>query len=408
VPVKIRKPITTVSTNSPSTVDTPYYVKACALGIPAYLIGVHLWSWVFMMPFYLGGHSDFRQLYAAASMVRAGHASELYDPIAQQRTQNELVGVDQLIPFVRPAYETLLFVPLSFLRYRTAYFVFLGINLVMLAATYSLLRPWMSNLAAIYPWLPAALFLAFLPIGATLIEGQDSLLLLLILTAAFRYLAHGQETFAGILAGLGVFKLQMAIPLLIVFLVWRRWRFVKGFLLSAGIAGIVSVWIMGINQLHTYIHLLLFMAQPTPVTGVYPLTISRMTNLHGLIYGIFGAWVSPLWVALLTAATSVALLFWLSKVRRPDATVAIVGSTLLSYYLFYYEISSLLIPVVVTLNRFVPSEGRNEPNGKWTARLVSLLFVSPLLISYAPEHLYLITPLLLALLLVLREQRLSV
>ena len=158
----------------------------------------------------------------------------------------------------------------------------------------------------------------------------------------------------------------------------------------------------------TYIHLLLFMAQPTPVKGVYPLTISRMTNLHGLIYGVFGAWVSPFWIALLTAATSVALLFWLSKVRSQDPTIAIVGSALLSYYLFYYEISSLLIPVVVTLNRFLPSEGRHDPTGKWTVRLASLLFASPLLISYAPEHLYLITPLLLALLLVLQKQRLPV
>ena len=50
--------------------DVPYYVRGLALGIPAYLIGVHLWAWIFMAPFYLGGHSDFRQIYAAAQMVR--------------------------------------------------------------------------------------------------------------------------------------------------------------------------------------------------------------------------------------------------------------------------------------------------------------------------------------------------
>jgi hypothetical protein len=327
--------------------------------------------------------------------------------MAQQRAQNELVGVDQLIPFVRPAYETLFFVPLTLLRYRTAYFAFLGMNLVMLTATYRLLRPWMSNLKAIYPWLPIALFLGFLPIGATLIEGQDSILLLLLLTAAFRCLARGHGVSAGVFAGLGVFKLQMAIPLGIIFMLWRHWPFVKGFLLSAGIAGIVSVWLMGVSQLGIYMRLLLFMAQPTPVKGVYPLTISRMTNLHGLIYGLFGSWASPFWIALLTAAASAALLFWLSRLRSPDPTIAIIGSALLSYYLFYYEISSLLIPVVVTLNRFLPSEGDHDPIKNWPARLAALLFASPLLISYAPEHLYLITPLLLALLLVLRKQGLS-
>src|SRR5215471_8618436 len=64
--------------------QTPYYVRALALGLPAYLIGVHLWTWVFTVPIFLGGRSDFRQLYAAGYMVRSGHAHELYDYEAQR------------------------------------------------------------------------------------------------------------------------------------------------------------------------------------------------------------------------------------------------------------------------------------------------------------------------------------
>ena len=44
----------------------PYYVKAVAMGIPAYLVGVHLWTWVLMSGFYLGGHSDFRVSFTPA------------------------------------------------------------------------------------------------------------------------------------------------------------------------------------------------------------------------------------------------------------------------------------------------------------------------------------------------------
>src|SRR5216683_7943005 len=123
LPMRTANPLTTESTSLPSAVDTPYYVKACALGIPAYLIGVHLWTWVFTLSIFLGGRADFRQLYAAGYMVRTGHASQLYDYDAQKYFQDALVSPAPIaLPFVRPAYQALAFAPLSRLTYRQAYF----------------------------------------------------------------------------------------------------------------------------------------------------------------------------------------------------------------------------------------------------------------------------------------------
>ena len=59
----------------------------------------------------------------------------------------------------------------------------------------------MKNLAAIYRWLPPAMFLAFLPIAAALLQGQDSILLLTLLAAALVSLHSGREFAAGVLAG---------------------------------------------------------------------------------------------------------------------------------------------------------------------------------------------------------------
>ena len=78
--------------NSPGKVVAPYYVRGLSLGVPAYLIGVHLWTWVFMLPTFLGGRADFRQLYTAGFMVRSGYASQLYDYDSQHRFQNALVS----------------------------------------------------------------------------------------------------------------------------------------------------------------------------------------------------------------------------------------------------------------------------------------------------------------------------
>jgi Glycosyltransferase family 87 len=380
----------------------PYYVKALALGLPGYLIGVHLQAWVLLASFYLGGHSDFRQIYATAQMVRAGESGHLYDPVAQERAQNKFVGVDRIIPFIRPAYELLLFLPLTFLSYRPAYFVMLATNLVLLFFVYRLLRPKMENLSAIHRWLPAAMHLAFLPIGIAMIEGQDSVLLLLLFAAALACLDQGRETLAGVLAGLGMFKFQLTIPLALVFLLWRRWDFIKGMLLSAVPAAVLSIWMVGYAQIHYYIRWLLLMAQPSPRMDVYPLmTINRMMNLHGLVFGILGAHVSPRWIAAITIVASAVVILRLAKIRPcgPDAFLyALLASAVLSYYLFFHDSSSLFIPIVIALDRFVATEGSTDRRGKIIFRLAGLLFVFPLLISYIPKYLSLATLPLLGLL----------
>src|SRR6266568_8865693 len=126
----------------------PYYVKACALGIPAYLIGVHLWTWVLTYSLFVGGRADFRQLYAAGYMVRTGLRHELYDYDLQKQFENLIVGQsDTPLPFNHLAYEAIIFAPLSFFSYRTAYFIFLTINLLLLVTSFRLLDPWMGNLA---------------------------------------------------------------------------------------------------------------------------------------------------------------------------------------------------------------------------------------------------------------------
>jgi hypothetical protein len=381
--------------------NVPQYVRALAMGISAYLIGIHVWSWVLMAPFYLGGHSDFRQIYAAAHMVRSGRTGQLYDPVVQESVQNKLVGLDQVIPFIRPAYELLVFVPLSLLPYRVAYFIFLGCNLAFLAVIYRLLRPRMEKLAQIFSWLPAALLIGFLPIGAALIEGQDSILLLLLFVISLVLFERGREFAAGIIIGIAVFKFQLALPFAVLLLIWRRWQFVKGFALTATGAAAASIWITGIEQVRAYVRLLLFMAQPVPIQDVYPLTIARMTNLHGMVYGIGGSLFSGRWIAFFTGVASVALLMWLrshSPKRQDMFTTAALGATLLSYYLFFHDVSLVIIPIAALLNKHVEAEGSREKGRMTIARLSTLLFVGPVLLPYRAEYLYLVGFVILALL----------
>src|SRR2546422_2817158 len=280
--------------------EAPYYVKGLVLGLSAYLIGIHLWTWVLTVSVFLGGRSDFRQLYTAGYMVRTGHSHELYEYNAQRHFQNQLVSPgDIALPFNHLAYEALLFVPFSLLSYRTAYFTLLGLNVTVLAITFKFLRPWMKNLAVIYRWLPPVMFLAFLPVAAALLQGQDSILLLTLLAASLVSLHSGRELAAGVLVGLGLFKFQIVIPIALLFLVWRRWRFSAGFSVSALVAGTLSLGLVGLEQSERYARSLISMntgLSPRANDLSYPIPVQFMANLHGLVVGVSGGHLPAFWV----------------------------------------------------------------------------------------------------------------
>ena len=86
--------------------------------------------------------------------------------------------------------------------------------------------------------------------------------------------------------------------------------------------------------------------------------------------------------------------------------MAITASSVVSYYLLIHDLSVLLIPIVVTLNRFIGAETTGDRMGRLIARAAALLFVAPVCFSYIPDHFYLVAaPLLLFLVAVMAASR---
>jgi len=405
------------------------YLPDLLLGILPILIGIQLLGWITFFPgALLHGHADFRQLYAAAYMVRTGHAGELYDIRAQQQFQDVLVNNDErALPFIRPAYQALLFVPLSLLPYRTAYLAFLAVNLVLLAMAFWMLRPNMRNLSRIWRFLPVFVFLVFYPIALALMQGQDSILLLLLLAAALVALEQGQERRAGILIGLGLFKMQIVIPIALLFLLWRRWRFFAGFTLSACLLALISLWVFGFGQSVSFARSLFSVGTGLGTTNQFPLRVSIMANLRGLIFGLLGARLPSVWIQALTIVASIFVLLWVGlaaprEQKTPNGLVlAITTSVAVSYYLFIHDLSVLLIPIVITLDRFIFADSNfidRDVNNKTTnpalncaaAWTSAALLVAPMCIFLIPDYFYLVSLPLCAFMVILirsfpREQR---
>ena len=297
-------------TTSENNSTSRRYLTDLLLGLLPFLIGIQLLGWITIFQGALRGHSDFRQLYTAGYMVRTGHGGELYSYPAQTRFQDSLVSSDQLaLPFIRPAYQALLFVPLSRLGYRSAYLVFLAVNLIILALSIFLLLPRIRNLSAVWRWFPIGIVLGFLPVAAGLVQGQDSILLFVLLVAALSAIERDRELVAGSLVGMALFKMQIVIPLAVLFFLWRRWRFVAGFAVSAGLSSLVSLWVVGFSQTVAYASSVLSVGSGVGTDHFkFPLRVSVMANLRGLIFGLFDNLVPTVWIQALTVILSGLLL----------------------------------------------------------------------------------------------------
>jgi hypothetical protein len=80
-------------------------VKKCwphdlVLGLLPLLIGFEVLLAILYMPPALRGLDDFRQLYVGGYMIRAGHATELYDYDSQQRFEETVVPVGTHLPLI--------------------------------------------------------------------------------------------------------------------------------------------------------------------------------------------------------------------------------------------------------------------------------------------------------------------
>lgn len=380
------RPHLSVAEAIPGENEVPYYFTALAMALPAIMLGLQLSGWIGFLPMIRDGHADFRNLYTAGYMVRLGHGHEIYDYAAQKMFQDALVSREQVaIPFIRPAYQALLFAPFSLLPFRPAYIAFLSFNLAILALCFRLLRPYMNHLARVWPPLPAAMFL-FLPIAAALMQGQDSIILLTLLAGAFACIHQGREGLAGVLVAVGLFKFQLVIPIAVLFLAWRRWRFSAAFAGAAAMLAAVSVWIAGAEQSVHYLRSIIQVGESHGLSSGLPLPVDHMANLHGALSGILG---SSSFVLPLTIAASAATMIFAAS-RRPQGVdaflFAIPVSALVSYYLFIHDMCVLLIPIVLTLDRLIGTGGIKYRHGRMQMGTAALLFAAPACMPFVPAN----------------------
>jgi Glycosyltransferase family 87 len=306
----------------------------------------------------LEGYGDFASFYASALIVREGRGNELYNYNTQREIQRPLFPTvetrEDALPYVHMAYETLIYVPLTFLSYSKAIGLWMFINLfmlVMVSVCLPLHPPFQKKTLRISLLLS---MLASFPVLVTLIQGQDCIILLLLYSLAFICLKKDSPALAGCILAFGLFKFQLVLPFVGIFLLERQWKFVSGFVAASIVPIITSLYIAGTGGTLEYIRFLVRFSQ-SPL-GQFEIEPSKMPNIRGILFTVLSGLLSHRLLFIATVIGSIAIVVWAIRTSRSAPlevrfALAMLVSLSVSYYLMVYDLALAVLPLIIMINQ---------------------------------------------------------
>ncbi len=351
------------------------------------IIAALLWlNLLFVIDFRKGmknGYADFTVYYTGATILREGRGHQIYDRQLQYEVQEDFAGHIPFrrgpLPYIHPPFEALIFVPLTLLSYSQAFVVWDLLTVVMLFGVAALLRRSVVTLRSIPPWQFVIGTLAFFPVCSCLLQGQDSVLQLLLCVLGFNALKRKADLLGGCWLALAAFKFQFIVPIMLLLILWKRRRAAIGFAVVAALLVLVSVALSGVAALLKYPGYAVEVVRNPGQGGVPP---ELLPNLHGLAMGWPPAFSGAVGVGL-AAVSSIILFLFAARNGQGKAggeslelqlSLAVIVSVLIAWQTNLHDLCLLILPLILVTDYCVHS----MPPVRRTAILLPAL---PLLIS---------------------------
>jgi hypothetical protein len=292
---------------------------------------------------------DYGAFYSAGR-VALENPHHVYDKDVQEQASRPR----GYLPYYHLPHELAIYAPLSLLPFQVSLWTWRILSLGFLIAA-ALLSASMFGLPKL---LTVFQFAAFVPVIHCLCHGQDSILMLLLLTASLYFLNRDEAFIAGAVLAAAMFKPQIPVVVALAMLIAGKRLFFAGFFATSCFLGAVSFAVFGSGWPADLIALTQF--QEIRETGTH------MLSIHGIL-SFVGQGTIP---ALVLSFLLIALACW-SWSRSTDQnavfTSAIVVGGLAAFHFHLYDASMLLLPFAAIANRAA----------KWS---LAPMFVSPLIL----------------------------
>jgi hypothetical protein len=346
--------------------------------------------------------ADFIAFYAAGRIARDEGPGRIYDLELQQHYEELVIGFEipseETNPFPHPPFIVPLVQAVAGEAYPPAFLIWSGLMLgLLILAAKTLLRLTQPQFDAAGRRLFLAGCLLFFPAFVSLMNGQDSALLVLGGGLWALGLFSGRDWLAGLGLALMTVRPHLALPLALPFLFRRRGVFLW-FLLGGGMLALFSLAYIGPQGIEGFVRLLFLSGSGE----AYHINENRMVNLLGMLLRLFPAAAPSLlrligWGAY--AAVIIGLCMWWARCRRlgwREVGTATLLVLFVAPHLHFHDLALWLVPLTglsVTLAGGCYLPGRDAAVLPLAASLVLLFgYFAPLLQYSLP---YLLTMILL-------------
>ncbi len=350
--------------------------------------------------------SDFAGYYTAGLIIRQGNASRLYEAGEQARIQRQLFHREDLLINPHPPFEALWFAALARLPVVKAYVLWGVINVLLWLFFQHLLRrhtPIPRN-SYRYFWLCSL----FVPLWIALLQGQTTVLLLVLFSLTFVHLKRARDFRAGVFLGLGLFKFPVVLPFALICFLRSKWRLMAGFAAAAALLGAVSVMVVGPAGMRSYASLLIDIVRhpDNPAYGNMR-AWEKMPTVKGFFATLLAGRLAAVYISVLVAAVSVSLVLLVAwRWRQEDRgrggnsaglmfAAALTVSLVAAPHLYTHDLTLMLLAVLLVLG----SSPWPEESGQ------RMVLIAIMVILYCPlvyvlllrwQAMYILAPLLVA------------
>lgn len=303
---------------------------------------------------YWRGGGDWLAYYSAGHFLLEGRAADIYDLNTFGLWQSQYSG-DNFAPFLYAPVYSLFCIPLAIepIAVSRILWLIIGLGMSFAAARFSTNwsgLPFSQNILVLF---------SFGPLAYCLSIGQVSPITLFLFTiiAGFEWKAE-RGYLPGFIAGLGLYKPQLLIPLILYWIFNKRWRTMAGFILSSGAIGIASIMISPIASKDYLLLSTRFM------------NLSKTVNERGSNAALYS--FSP-FLGILVGVIVIVSLIMISGKRLNHFTSAAlwISPIIFTPYLGVYDLVLLALPVT-----FLFQEMKHDRYLRWA---IIFMWLSPLL-----------------------------
>ena len=256
---------------------------------------------------------DFKMFYTAAVALRSGHKADLYSPELHRSMQSALLPalpVADVKVFTHPPYELLVFLPLSFLPYQKAIYLWAAITLLFALVSGRLLGNY-------WCWLA---------------------------------IRPDRHLWAGLTLGLGLFRFPIVIPLALLVVVWKP-SVIRGLLISGTTILLLSVYMVHFAGMTAYFDDLIRMsrASASAISQTYQIDPRTMPTIRELTFSISPK-ISKVAAIIDLTLLALSVRFMRSALNpEPKFALAVIVAILISPHSLIDDLALIAIPFVLLI-----------------------------------------------------------